>query len=153
MATVDTLSDESFLLGAFFIIANQIDARLEREFVPYGITTKQWFLLIIVMTLFDSAPGIKELAKRMGSTHQNVKQIALKLEAKGLVRLLSDSQDGRVVRIQVNPSCVELMEGLRRGGEGFRKSLVVGVPEEDLGTTRRVLGTIMANLQQGKGIV
>src|SRR5690606_30690673 len=42
---------------------------------------------------------IKELAEIMGISHQNVKQILLKLEKKGFVRISVDEQDKRKQRI------------------------------------------------------
>ena len=87
MSKIDKMSDRQYLFGAIFIVANRVDTMLEREFKRFGITTKQWFLSIIIENLFDKPPTIKEVAKEMGSSHQNVKQVALKLEQKGLLVL------------------------------------------------------------------
>jgi DNA-binding MarR family transcriptional regulator len=47
------------------------------------------------------APTLSEAAARYGSSRQNVKQIALGLEARGYVRLTPDPVDARATRIEV----------------------------------------------------
>ena len=52
------------------------------------ITWKQFFAIICI-NLCKEAPTINELSDVMGSSHQNVKQILLRLEKKDLFQLLS----------------------------------------------------------------
>lgn len=47
-----------------------------------------------------SPPTITEVADRMAVTHQNVKQIALALERKGFLDILTDERDARVRRLR-----------------------------------------------------
>jgi DNA-binding MarR family transcriptional regulator len=60
---------------------------LERELKEYGITTKQWFLSETINSLFDAHPTLTEVGNAMGSSHQNVKQVAMKLQEKGCLSL------------------------------------------------------------------
>ena len=46
----------------------------------------------------------------MGSSHQNVKQILLKLEKKGFVSISVDEQDKRKQRIELTDYCQEFCE-------------------------------------------
>lgn len=80
MSKIEIMDDCSYLFGTIFILANRMDTLLQREFEKFDITTKQWFLSIIIDNLFDNPSTIKEAAKEMGGSHQNVKQVALKLE-------------------------------------------------------------------------
>jgi len=75
----DLLPDKQYIFGALLIISNRLDTLLERELKCFGVTSKQWYLSMIIDTLFDNPPTLKEAAKEMGSSHQNVKQVALKL--------------------------------------------------------------------------
>ena len=53
---------------------------------------------------------MNELSDVMGSSHQNVKQILLKLEKKGFVSAIPDEKDKRKQRIFVTDKCRTFLE-------------------------------------------
>ena len=65
------------LFAALFMTSNRLQSIGDR--FNEEITSKQWFLLAALNT-FEYAPTFNELSSLMGSSHQNVKQIALKLQ-------------------------------------------------------------------------
>ncbi len=66
------------------------------------LTTRQWLLLAVLTKSFPGrSPSLSEAAEKYGSSRQNVKQIALGLEARGFVRLVPDRDDGRTTRIEL----------------------------------------------------
>ncbi|MDF2909560.1 MAG: MarR family transcriptional regulator [Sporolactobacillus laevolacticus] len=140
------MSDQQFLFGFIFVAANRIDTLLQREFKTFDVTTKQWFLSIVIDNLFDEPPTIKEAAKAMGSSHQNVKQIALKLEQKGLLVLEKDKNDARVTRLKLTERSFDFWGKLREEGVEFTQALFKDVSKEDLGTARRVMRQVMMNM-------
>lgn len=74
-----------FLLGLLSAFENRFQAMADSTMKE--ISWKQFFVIICI-NLCKKAPTVKELAEIMGSSHQNVKQILLKLEKKGFVILL-----------------------------------------------------------------
>ena len=70
-----------FLLGLLSAFDNRIQAIADSTMQE--ISWKQFFAIICI-NMCKEKPTIKELAEIMGSSHQNVKQILLKLEKKGL---------------------------------------------------------------------
>ena len=64
------------------------------------ISWKQMFSLICI-NMCKVAPSINELADIMESSHQNVKQILLKLEKKGFIYFETDEKDKRKQRIYI----------------------------------------------------
>jgi len=100
MNRLEAMEDRQFVFGTVLVLSNKLDTLLDREMIPFGMTSKQWFLLLVVSTLFDKAPTIKEAAKAIGTSHQNVKQMALKLEQKGFLKLEKDSRDARATRLK-----------------------------------------------------
>ena len=64
------------------------------------LTTKQWFLLAFLTTFFEQPPTLGALAAQMGSSHQNVKQLALRLQQKGFISLYQDEKDARALRVK-----------------------------------------------------
>lgn len=147
MNKLDLLSDQRFLFGFIFVAANRMNTLLEREFKRFDVTTKQWFLSIVIDNLFDQPPTIKEAAREMGSSHQNVKQIALKLEQKGLLILEKDRNDARAVRLRLTERSRDFWGNLRQEGTAFTQDLFRGVSPDDLKAARRAMQKVMDNLQ------
>lgn len=148
MSKVERISDRQYLFDVIFIVANRVDTMLEREFKRFGITTKQWFLSDIIENLFDKPPTMKEVAKEMGSSHQNVKQVALKLEQKGLLILQKDKSDARVTRLKLTENSNVFWTKIRGEGTLFTKSLFKDIEKDELEVARRVMEKIQLNINK-----
>ncbi len=85
-----------FLIGLLSEFNNRYQAKADTFFKE--ISWKQFFAIISI-NLFKEAPTLKELSEFMGSSHQNVKQILMKLESKGFVEMHLDEEDKRKQRI------------------------------------------------------
>lgn len=148
MNKLELMTDRQYLFGAIFVAANRMDTLMEREFKKFDITTKQWFLSIVIDNLFDKPPTIKEAAREMGSSHQNVKQVALKLEQKGLLVLEKDARDSRVIRLKLTEHSLDLWKGVREEGDAFTEALFKDISEEEKGTARRVMEKLLSNIAE-----
>lgn len=148
MSKIEMMDDRSYLFGAIFILSNRMDTLLQREFKQFDITTKQWFLSIILDNLFDNPPTIKEAAKEMGSSHQNVKQVALKLEQKGLLTLERDPKDARATKLKLTESSYEFGKLIREEGSMFHQKLFNDIDKDDLAITRRVIQTMLLHIDE-----
>ena len=93
-----------FLLGLLSAFENRFQAVADNAIKE--ISWKQFFAVICI-NLFKENPTVKELAEIMGSSHQNVKQILLKLEKKGFVHITVDEKDKRKQRIELTDYCRE----------------------------------------------
>ncbi|MCO7125853.1 MarR family transcriptional regulator [Sporolactobacillus shoreicorticis] len=145
---IDLMPDQQFLFGFIFVAANRIDTLLQRELKRFDVTTKQWFLSIVIDNLFDDPPTMKAAAQEMGSSHQNVKQIALKLEEKGLLVLEKDPYDARVTRLKLTKRSIDFWGELRNKGFVFTQALFKGVSDEDLHVARRVMRQVIKNISE-----
>jgi len=148
MSKVEKMSDRQYLFGIIFIVANRVDTMLEREFKRFGITTKQWFLSIIIENLFDKPPTMKEVAKEMGSSHQNVKQVALKLEQKGLLILEKDKRDARVTRLKLSENSCDFWAKIRGESTTFTQALFKNIEKDELEVARRVMQKMQLNINE-----
>ena len=72
-----------FLLGLLSAFENRFQAMADK--MMGEISWKQFFAIICIQ-MCKEAPTINDLSDVLGSSHQNVKQILLKLEAKGFIR-------------------------------------------------------------------
>lgn len=143
---MDTLIDRKFVFGSVMIVANMMDTQLERQLKAHGITAKQWFLTVVIENSFEAPPTLKEAARAMGSSHQNVKQLALKLQEKGMVVLEKDAKDARVTRIRLTEQTEAFKRTIGSRSTAFTSSLFNGITEEEMAQARMVLKTMMDNL-------
>lgn len=146
MRNMDNMEDSQFLFGTLLVAANKIDTLLERALSKYDITTKQWFLSVVLSSLFDSPPTIKEAAGEMGSSHQNVKQVALKLQEKGLVSLEKDKKDARATRIRLTEKSQDFWAQTGDEGRVFIDAVFKGIDKNELVAARSVITQVLNNL-------
>lgn len=111
------------------------------------ISWKQFFAIICI-NLCKNPPAVKELAEIMGSSHQNVKQILLKLEKKGFVSISVDEQDKRKQRIELTDYCQEFCEKNDEMSRALLKRMFTGVSEEQLQTNIQTIIQVEDNLKE-----
>lgn len=140
MTREEELFKRKYVFGGLFVTANTLQTVMDRVLAPVGLTSKQW-LLIAVLEEFckDAAPTLKQAAALMGTSHQNVKQIALKLQEKGFVALEKDAEDKRVMRIRMCIAAEDLGEEYQTGAIQFLDTLFEGFTGEELDATMKVL--------------
>jgi len=143
---MDSMLDEKFIFGSVLIVSNQMDTLLGRELNEHDLTTKQWLLIIVVENSFAHDPSIKEVAKAMGSSHQNVKQVALKLEKKGFLILEKDKNDARVLRLKLTNRIEIFAKESQLKAENFTQRLFESISKEEMATTRFLLEKMLFNL-------
>ena len=98
------IEESYFLLGLLSAFDNRFQAVADR--MMQEVSWKQFFAIICI-NMCKESPTIKELAEIMGSSHQNVKQILLKLEKKGFANIIADGQDKRKQRVVLTQKCME----------------------------------------------
>lgn len=142
----NSIPDEPMIFALLLIISNKVNTLLEREFKEFDVTTKQWFLSETIHSLYDSPPTIKEVASEMGSSHQNIKQVALKLQQKGLLKLEKDKKDARVTRLRLTEQSRDLWEKTDSKGALFRENMFKDMNKKDIAMTRGLLEKMILNL-------
>lgn len=126
-----------FLLGLLSAFDNRFQAVADK--LIGEISWKQFFAIICI-NLCKESPTIKELAEIMGSSHQNVKQILLKLEKKGFVNILIDKDDKRKQRVILTRECLDFCQQNDDKSNRAMETMFQGISEEQL---RITIGTIM----------
>lgn len=142
----NSIPDRPMIFALLLIISNKMDTLLERELKEFGVTAKQWFLSETLHSLYESPPTLKEVANDMGSSHQNIKQVAIKLQKKGLLRLEKDKNDARVTRLRLAEKSGAFWAQTDAKGDLFRENMFKGVKEPDVSSARKLLELILANL-------
>ena len=96
------------LFGLFFAFHNRLQATGDSFYEE--ITCKQFFLLACMNLYTEEAPTANELAKTMGCSRQNVKEILNSLEKKELIYLQADEYDKRKNRVYLTQRCMKMAE-------------------------------------------
>ena len=133
-----------FLLGLLSAFENRFQAVADKAMNE--ISWKQFFAIICI-NMCKSSPTVKELAEIMGSSHQNVKQILLKLEKKGFVNITVDEKDRRKQRIELTEYCRTFCEKNDEMSINIVKKMFHDVSEEQLQVTIRTIIQIEDNLK------
>ena len=137
---------QAFLLGLLSAFDNRYQAAADAFFKE--ITWKQFFAVICI-NLCKEPPTLNDLSDVMGSSHQNVKQILLKLEKKGFVELVTDEKDRRKQRIHVTDACRDFLE--KNDNNGQQSQYIIGrifdgVDEASLNATIQTVMKMERNL-------
>lgn len=137
---------QAFLLGLLSAFDNRYQAAADAFFKE--ITWKQFFAVICI-NLCKEPPTLNELSDVMGSSHQNVKQILLKLEKKGFVEFVADEKDRRKQRIHVTDACRDFLE--KNDNNGQQSQYIIGrifdgVDEASLNATIQTVMKMERNL-------
>lgn len=134
-----------FLIGLLSAFENRFQAVADSEMKE--ISWKQFFAIICI-NMCKEKPTVKELAEIMGSSHQNVKQILLKLEKKGFVHITVDERDKRKQRIELTDYCREFCTKNDEMAMNIIQKMFAGVSEEQLKVTIQTIIQIENNLKE-----
>ena len=143
--TVDFTGMEArpFLLGLLSAFDNRYQACADKFFEE--ITWKQFFAIICI-NLCNKNPTINELSDVIGTSHQNVKQILLKLEKVGFVDMIKDEQDKRKQRIVLTKKCREFCDQHQEGSNRMIAKLFEGIDDADVLATIKTIMSMEKNL-------
>ena len=137
-----------YLLGLLSAFENRFQAMADS--MMKEISWKQFFAIICI-NMCKEPPTLRELSDILGSSHQNVKQILLKLENKDFIRFQTDDADKRKQRIVLTDHCREFCERNDELSSCIMEKMFDGVPEEDIATTIRTIIKIEKNLRNYEG--
>ena len=136
-----------YLLGLISAFENRFQAMADSAMKE--ISWKQFFAIICI-NMCKEPPTLKELSDILGSSHQNVKQILLKLEKKKFIEFQTDESDKRKQRIVLTDHCREFCEKNDEMSIIVMEKMFEGIPEKDIITTIQTITKIENNL---RGIV
>lgn len=134
---------------ALFAVLNTFLNQLQTQGDQYfgDISWKQCFVMVCLAQC-EQTPSLKELSAQMGCSHQNAKQMLLKMQKLGLVEVKPDHKDRRVQRIFITQKGTELLEGIGRKEDDFFGNLYEGVDASDMLMTIRTIRKMEDNLNR-----
>ncbi|WP_195267787.1 MarR family transcriptional regulator [Eubacterium sp. 1001713B170207_170306_E7] len=141
---LDAMDPRFRVFGSLFSLVTRLEVMGNSVDFLGELTTKQWYLLIHLITFFTEPPTLSELASEMDTSHQNAKAIAMKLQEKGFLMLAKDEKDRRTMRVIPNKKKIEAYEA-ELGGENnaFVEAFLGVLTNEELEIFDRVLIKLM----------
>lgn len=133
-----------FLLGLLSAFENRFQAKADK--VMGEISWKQFFAIICI-NMCKEPPTLKELSDIIGSSHQNLKQILIKLEKKGFIGFKADDSDKRKQRIYLTDHCREFCNKNDDVSKTIMGRMFDGISKKDLETTIKTITKIEGNLK------
>ena len=134
-----------FLIGLLSAFENRFQSVADSQMKE--ISWKQFFAIICI-NMCQNKPTVKELSEIMGSSHQNVKQILIKLEKKGFVTITADESDKRKQRVELTDYCREFCNKNDEMSKSIMTKLFEGVSMEQLQVTIQTIIQIEDNLKE-----
>ena len=83
------------------VLAQELRTRMDQLLREDDLTTQQAALLTVIDAFGE--PSIGQAAGALGTTHQNLRQLADALERKGFVHIAADPADRRIRRLATTP--------------------------------------------------
>lgn len=139
------------LFGLFFAFHNRLQAAGDAFYEE--ITCKQFFLLACMNLYAMEAPTANELAKTMGCSRQNVKEILNSLEKKRLIRLETDAKDKRKKRVYLTEQAQIMSAKYQQREEDFLQHLYEGVSDEEVDYAYSTISKLEDNLKRMEGSI
>ena len=135
---------KAYIFGGLFFLSNKIQNAGDKLFTE--ITTKQWFLLISIIQSGIENPTITEVSNIIGYSRQNVKKLAVHLQNAGLIELIKDTKDSRILRVTLTEKCFQYFESRQAPEEEFLESLYYGVTDKELNDMFLVMNKLEKNI-------
>jgi MarR family transcriptional regulator, transcriptional regulator for hemolysin len=130
----NTVDEQKYIFGSLFLLANRLQVKGDQMLGEDGMTLRQWFLTVMILQFKDRPPTLGEVANLMGTSHQNVKQLAKKLEEKNFLIFTKDEQDGRILRLQLTEHSQNYWNEREADGDRFIEKLFQYVSDDEIKT-------------------
>lgn len=128
---MDRMNLQREMIVRLFQTSNTLQTYMDKILKEDQITTKQFFMMIILGS-FEIPPRIGELSDRFGTSRQNVKQVLLKLQKNGFIKLFKDETDSRITRVMFLDKANEFWNPRELKDKESMDTIFNGVTDEDL---------------------
>jgi len=139
------------LFGLFFAFNNRLQAAGDGFYEE--ITCKQFFLMACIHLFEDEPPTANDLAKVMGCTRQNVKEILVSLEKKGFIAFKPHKTDKRKRMVVLTPKAIKTAQKYTAKENEFLGLLYNGVSDEEVKNAYLFMAKLEDNLKKITGEV
>lgn len=135
----------TLIFRLLFVAGARLRTLMDRRLADTGLTTQQAAVLTII-EMAPRPPQQGEVARVLGTSHQNVRQLLDALARKGFVEELIDEEDGRACRF-VTTAAVRRRFASRDAADAQAvRRWLRGLEAKELGTFLEALQRLVAGL-------
>lgn len=138
--------DRNYLQKAVFFfgvnVARKWEVLFNRAYPDDDLTLKQMMVMILINQHKEKPLTIKGAASALGTSHQNVKALAVQLEKKGFIRVDKAKNDRRVSHLVMLEENTEYWAKRNKTDDIILDGFFEGVTEEELVVTMKTIMTL-----------
>jgi DNA-binding MarR family transcriptional regulator len=123
--------------GTLFSLANKTQVKGD-EYIG-ALTSRQLMAMIAIAHLPENKTSLKNIARKLGTTKQNIKQIITILKKKGYVVTVPGQQDRRAVNVKITKNGKQIAMECGEKGTIFLLDLFHDFTKEELEALWRLL--------------
>ena len=139
------LQDISKSIGLIFLLERRLEYLFDKVLAASDLTAKQWLLLAAIEKSPEANLSIQDVAKRLATSHQNIKAIALNLEKRGFLSLVKDKNDKRVTRLAITPKCTSFWQEREGQDKELLLEIFKNLGDEEISTLPKSLVKLLKN--------
>ena len=95
------------IYGTLFSLANKLQIQGDKYFE--NLTSRQFMAMIAIIHLPEDETTLNNIARKLGTTKQSVKQLITIIENKGYIITVPSQQDKRAVNVKITESGKQVM--------------------------------------------
>ncbi|MBP1046910.1 MarR family transcriptional regulator [Enterococcus sp. BWM-S5] len=143
---MNNIPEREYIFASIFALANRMQ-KLGDKLEDY-VTIKQWMLLAVLSKSEGQSLTISEAAEIIGSSHQNIKKMALILEKQGFLSLTKHPKDRRAVVVSITDYCNTYFAEREAKEEAFLQSVFQGVDSQMMTELYKGILQLQKNIEQ-----
>ncbi len=118
--------------GTLFSLANKIQVKGDKYFEL--LTSRQYMAIVAIAHLPEDETTLNNIARKLGTTKQSVKQLITIMENKGYVNVVPSRKDKRAVNVKITNTGKDVLLVVAEKGILFLEKLFKNLTTEDLET-------------------
>ena len=122
---------EREIVVRLFQVSNVLQSYIDLLLKDENLTAKQFFMMIVIGSHQDEL-NLGQISEIFGTSHQNVKQICLKLEKSGYVKLYKDVNDQRVLRVNLTEKAQLFSSNRNQEDDQTMRQMFLSLKTEEL---------------------
>lgn len=134
------------------ILAQAVRQAIDRKLIDLDLTAQQSFIIRYLYEQRGETVYPKEIEKRFSLTHPTVSGLLQRLEHKGFVSCLPDSNDRRFKRLELTAKAEECQKQIFQHIQTIEKTMTAGMSEEEIELLIRFLDLAAENLNSSMNL-
>ncbi|MFL0197875.1 MarR family winged helix-turn-helix transcriptional regulator [Clostridium sp. WILCCON 0269] len=118
--------------ATLFSLANKLQVRGDKYLG--SLTSRQYMTMVAISHLSEGKTTLNNIAKKLGTTKQNVKQIVTVMQSKGYVDIMPSPEDRRAVNVIITEAGKQVLYQVSEKGIFFMAELFKEFSTGDLET-------------------